>query len=74
MSESSASIAQQLSKELNRKIAGRNGERIAVIFEGGCVNLYGFVSTMEQRNRAGDIARRCSGVSEVRNHLSVNLF
>jgi len=74
MSECSVSIAQQISTELNRELAGRKGESIAVVVEGGCVNLYGFVSTIEDRNRAGDIARRFSPVSDVRNHISVNLF
>jgi osmotically-inducible protein OsmY len=72
VTDNDASISQQISTELNRELAWRDG--LTVILEGGCVNLYGFVSTIEQRNRAGDIARRCSGVLEVKNHISVNLF
>lgn len=74
MTEDGASISQQISTEVNRELAGRNGEGITVILEGNAVNLYGFVSTIEQRNRAGDTARRCAGALEVRNHISVNLF
>jgi osmotically-inducible protein OsmY len=74
VTEDRTRISEQISTELNRELAGRNGEGITVILEGECVNLYGFVSTIEQRNHAGDIARRFSGVFEVRNHISVNLF
>lgn len=74
MTERDASIAQQISMEVNLALAGRDGRGITVILEDGCVTLYGFASTIEQRNRAGGIAQSFSGVSEVRNHISVNLF
>lgn len=74
MNESEASIARQISIELNRELVSRNGEGITVILDGQCVNLYGFVTTVEHKNHAGDVAQRFPGVSEVKNHISVNLF
>lgn len=74
MNESEASLARQISIELNRELVSRNGEGITVILEGRCVNLYGFVPTFEHRNQAGYIAQRFPGISEVKNRISVNLF
>lgn len=62
MNESEASIARQISIELNRELVSRNGEGITVILDGQCVNLYGFVTTVEHKNHAGDVAQRFPGV------------
>lgn len=74
MNENEASVARQISMELNRALVFRHGEGITVILDGRCVKLYGFVSSIEHRDHAGDIAQRYPGVSEVKNHISVNLF
>jgi hypothetical protein len=39
--------------------------------DGGIVQLSGFVSTIEEKNRAGDLASRVRGVKDVRNNIAV---
>lgn len=45
--------------------------RIAVETRGGVVSLSGFVNSMAQVERAGDVARGVEGVSGVRNTIRV---
>ena len=37
----------------------------------GVVQLSGFVNTKDQKNRAGDLARKVKGVTEVENNITV---
>jgi hyperosmotically inducible protein len=37
----------------------------------GVVQLSGFVSTKDQKNRAGDLAKKVEGVNEVENNITV---
>ena len=37
----------------------------------GVVQLSGFVNTKDQKNRAGDLARKVEGVKEVKNNITV---
>jgi osmotically-inducible protein OsmY len=37
----------------------------------GVVQLSGFVNSRDQKNRAGDLAKRVEGVQEVRNNITV---
>ena len=37
----------------------------------GVVQLSGFVNTRDQKNRAGDIARKVKGVNDVENNITV---
>ena len=37
----------------------------------GVVQLSGFVNTKDQKNRAGDLARKVEGVKDVRNNITV---
>ncbi|MGA3285641.1 MAG: BON domain-containing protein [Verrucomicrobiota bacterium] len=37
----------------------------------GTVQLSGFVNTKDQKNRAGDLARKVEGVKEVENNITV---
>jgi hyperosmotically inducible protein len=37
----------------------------------GVVQLSGFVNTKDQKNRAGDLARKVAGVTDVENNITV---
>jgi hyperosmotically inducible protein len=37
----------------------------------GVVQLSGFVNSRDQKNRAGDLARKVEGVKEVENNITV---
>jgi osmotically-inducible protein OsmY len=37
----------------------------------GVVQLSGFVNTKDQKNRAGDLARKVEGVKEIQNNITV---
>jgi len=47
------------------------GSEVKVEVYGGKVQLAGFVDTQQQKDRAGDVARRVSGVQWVKNDLIV---
>jgi osmotically-inducible protein OsmY len=39
----------------------------------GTVQLSGFVSSIDQKNRAGDIAGKVEGAKEVRNNITIQV-
>jgi hypothetical protein len=41
------------------------------LLDKGTVQLSGFVSSDEQKSRAGDLAKKVDGVREVENHITV---
>jgi osmotically-inducible protein OsmY len=48
-------------------------DRVKVETFNGTVQLSGFVSSDDQKNRAGDIAGKVEGVKEVRNNITVQV-
>ena len=48
-------------------------DRVKVETFNGTVQLSGFVSSIDQKNRAGDIAGKVEGAKEVRNNITVQV-
>jgi hyperosmotically inducible protein len=64
-------IAAKLKGELASSAGLSTASRVVVEVNGGVVELSGFVPTHEQKNRAAEIARRISGVMDVKNNITV---
>jgi osmotically-inducible protein OsmY len=65
-----AVITEQVTSALDKDPVLRE-MKIAVQTQDGVVRLSGFVDSMVQVDRAGDLARRVEGVSSVRNTIRV---
>jgi hypothetical protein len=48
-------------------------DRVKVETFNGTVQLSGFVSSIDQKNRAGDIAGKVEGAKEVRNNITIQV-
>jgi osmotically-inducible protein OsmY len=46
-------------------------DEVNVVTFKGVVQLSGFVNTRDQKNRAGDLARKVKGVTDVENNITV---
>ena len=63
-------LSSQVKKELGEDHRYKYEDVNVVTFK-GVVQLSGFVNTKDQKNRAGDLARKIEGVKEVRNNISI---
>ena len=59
-------VKKALSADSQHKYEGVNVETFK-----GVVQLSGFVNTRDQKNRAGDVARKVEGIKEVKNNITV---
>ena len=62
----SSRVRAALADDLQYKYDGVNVETFK-----GTVQLSGFVNTRDQKNRAGDLARKVKGVTDVENNITV---
>ena len=62
----SSRVRAALADDLQYKYDGVNVETFK-----GVVQLSGFVDTKDQKNRAGDLARKVKGVTDVENNITV---
>jgi len=63
-------LSSDVKKALNRDTQFKYDDVNVVTFK-GVVQLSGFVNTKDQKNRAGDLARKTEGVKEVENNITV---
>lgn len=63
-------LSSNVKKALNEDPQYKYGDVNVVTFK-GVVQLSGFVNTKDQKNRAGDLARKAEGVKEVQNNITV---
>lgn len=64
-------IAAKLKTELAGSAGLRTARDVVVEVNSGVVELSGFVPTFDEKNRAAEIARRISGVMDVKNNITV---
>jgi hyperosmotically inducible periplasmic protein len=64
-------IAAKLKSELASNAGLGAASSVVVEVNSGIVELSGFVPTYDQKNRAAEIARRISGVMDVKNNITV---
>jgi hyperosmotically inducible protein len=64
-------IAAKLKNELTSSAGLGTTTEVVVEVNSGVVELSGFVPTFDQKNRAAEIARRISGVMDVKNNITV---
>lgn len=64
-------IAAKLKTELTGSAGLGVASDVVVEVNSGVVELSGFVPTFDQKNRAAEIARRISGVMDVKNNITV---
>ena len=64
-------IAAKLKSELSSSAGLGTTTEVVVEVSSGIVELSGFVPTFDQKNRAAEIARRISGVMDVKNNITV---
>src|SRR5438105_5958368 len=62
----SSRVRKSLSEDTQYKYGGVNVETFK-----GVVQLSGFVNSRDQKNRAGDLAKRVEGIKEVVNNITV---
>jgi osmotically-inducible protein OsmY len=62
----SSRVREALADDSQYKYGGVNVETLK-----GTVQLSGFVNSRDQKNRAGDLARKVTGVKEVVNNITV---
>jgi hyperosmotically inducible protein len=63
-------LSSDVKKALNRDMLYKYEDVNVVTFK-GVVQLSGFVNTKNQKNRAGDLARKVEGVKDVENNITV---
>ena len=63
-------LSSHVKKALGEDHQYKYGDVNVVTFK-GVVQLSGFVNTKDQKNRAGDLARKVEGVREIQNKITV---
>ena len=63
-------LSAHVNKALGADTQYKYGDVNVVTFK-GVVQLSGFVNTKDQKNRAGDLASKAVGVTEVKNNITV---